>query len=163
MGKGRKKTPDKMKIVKGSFRKDRANDNAPNQAPDGMRAPSWLPREAIEHFGVLKARIESFGLNSSSFTEALAMAAIRLWEIEDLTARIEEDGPIYLSVKYSKDDDGKLKKSVLKKTNPAVGQRNEAMRHLQALLSEFGLTPASISKVSKATGENQKESGFGAL
>jgi phage terminase small subunit len=33
------------------------------------------------------------------------------------------------------------------KGHQAVSQRNEAMHHLQSLLSEFGLTAASILKV----------------
>ena len=45
---------------------------------------------------------------------------------------------------------------VMVKGHPAVGQRNEAMRHLQSLLAEFGLTPASISKVSVTKKEEDK-------
>lgn len=152
-----------MKILKGSFRADRANDNAPNQAPDGMRAPTWLPAPAVEYFGVLKTRVEQYGLNSASFTEAMAMAALRLYEIEDLTARIEVDGPIYISTKHTKDDDGKIHKTVLKKSNPLVGQRSDAMRHLQSLLAEFGLTPATISRVSGGKHGGQNSNPFEAM
>ncbi|MBI9080844.1 MAG: P27 family phage terminase small subunit [Pseudodesulfovibrio sp.] len=128
-----------------------------------MRAPTWLPRESVEFFGVLKSRLEMHGLNSSSFTEALALASMRLAEIETLNRLIEEDGPIYLSVKYTKDDDGKMHKSILKKSNPAVSQRNEAMRHLQSLLSDFGLTPASIGKVCSAGGGGKRKNPFEAM
>lgn len=162
MGKGRKKTPETVKLLKGSFRKDRANDSAPNQAPDGMRAPSWLPREAVEYFGVLKSRLEEYGLNSSSYTEALSLAAMRLAEVDELNQIVAEDGPIYLSEKWTRDDDGNLKKTVLKKSNPAVGQRNEAMRHLQSLLAEFGLTPASVSKIN-AGGKKKPQNAFEAI
>lgn len=144
-----------MKLVRGTFRGDRANDNAPGQAPDGMRAPAWLPVGAIEHFGVLKARIEEYGLNSSSFTETLAMAALRLDEIDQLTAIIDAEGPVYESEKFGKSGGGDPAKTVLKKSHPAVKQRAEALRHLQSLLAEFGLTPATISKVNTG-GKNEK-------
>lgn len=162
MPKGRKQTPKNTKVLKGTFRKDRANDSAPDQAPDGMRAPNWLPREAVEYFGVLKSRLEAYGLNSASYTEALSLAAMRLAEVDQLNQIIAEDGPIYLSEKWTRDDDGNLKRTVLKKSNPAVGQRNEAMRHLQGLLAEFGLTPASVNKVN-AGGKRKQQNAFEAI
>jgi phage terminase small subunit len=154
MAKGRKKTPDQMKLVRGTFRKDRANDCAPDQAPDGMRAPSWLPAGAVEYFGVLKTRLEVHGLNSSSFTEALAMAALRLHEIDELSREIEAHGRVYETTNAKGD--------VVHKSRPEVAQRNDALRHLQGLLAEFGLTPASISKCS-APGKAEKKTGFAKL
>jgi phage terminase small subunit len=41
---------------------------------------------------------------------------------------------------------------VMKRAHPMVGQLNEAQRHLQALLAELGLTPASMPKVSALKG-----------
>lgn len=148
MARGRKKTPDNVKLIRGSFRKDRANDNAPNQAPDGMRAPAWLPTEAVEYFGVLKSRIEAYGLNSSSFTEALAMAALRLSEIDELSAIIETEGRVYQTTNTKGD--------ISFKSRPEVAQRNEALRHLQGLLAEFGLTPASLGKVNAGKQKEDK-------
>lgn len=150
MAKGRKALPTGLKVIKGTFRKDRVPDGMPDADIDGMKAPAWLPPEAVEHFGVFKSRVEALGLNSKTFTEVAALAALRMSEIEKLTEIIKSDGPVYESV----DDGGKL----LKKSHPAVSQRSEAARHLQGLLSEFGLSPAAIQKI--GGGKKEKKSAF---
>lgn len=81
------------------------------------------------------------------------MLASRLEEIERLTAVIEDLGHTYTTTATSGDK--------LVRGRPEVGMRNEAMRHAQSLLSEFGLGPASRSKVS-ATPERE-ENPFAAL
>lgn len=144
MTRGRKNTPKNVKVLKGTFREDRANDNMPDQAPDGMRSPTWLPVEAVEYFGVLKSRIEAFGLNSSSYTETLAMAALRLADIDRLTATIEKEGGVYKTKN--------IKGDTIYKSRPEVAQRNESLRHLQGLLAEFGLNPSAIQKIGRGSG-----------
>ena len=70
----------------------------------------------------------------------LALAAERLAEIEECDELITEHGRLIAAV-VNKNGDTSLR------SNPAVAQKNEAMRHLQSLLSEFGLTPATRSKI----------------
>ena len=137
--KGRKPTSEHLKIVKGTQRKSRVNHDAPVADIDSPRPPSWLSREAVEHFGVLRTRIETLGIASRTDTELLAVAAERIAEIEACDGLIKEHGRLIETV------GGGGNKMI--RGNPAVGQRNEAMRHLQALLAEFGLTPAARSKV----------------
>ncbi|MGE4297026.1 MAG: P27 family phage terminase small subunit [Desulfovibrionaceae bacterium] len=139
MAKGRKTTPKPMKVLKGTFRPDRDNPVAPLPSSQGMRAPEWLNRLAVEYFGVLKSRIEEFGLNSSTFTEVVALAASRMAEIDECEDYIRAKGRVYVTQSGKGD--------ALWKSNPAVAQKNEAMRHLHGLLAELGLTPASIAKV----------------
>ena len=155
--KGRKPKPKTMKIIQGTFRDDRDNPAAPDPSQEAMRAPAYLPREAVEYFGILRAKIEEYGLASSSFSDALGLAAMRLAEIDQLNQIINADGgPVYESTRYTRDEDtGKMNVTVMKKTHPASTQRSEAMRHLQSLLAEFGLTPASIAKVSSPRKTNQ--------
>ena len=163
MAKGRKTKPDKFKVLEGTFRKDRANSAAPDADKDALAAPSWLPAESLEHFLTIKERISVYGLDSASWTEAAALIAMRITEIERLNAIIEAEGRTYRSETLAGDpvttDDGLTVTpvKVMIKGHPAVGQRNEAMRHLQALLAEFGLTPASISKVGKSDGQGGKK------
>lgn len=154
MGKGRKKTPEPLKLLRGTSRKDRQNADAPDAVPESMRAPSWLPRGAVEHFGVLRARVEALGLDSATYTEALAIAAQRVYEIERLNAQIEAEGDTYKTIGVSGAE--------CLKGHPGVAQRSEAMRHLQSILAEFGLTPASIQKVS-VPGGKKKESKWAGL
>jgi len=141
-------------VIKGTFRHDRANSQAPEVDPDAPKSPTWLPTEAGEYFGILKERLDALNLASKSHTEMLAMAAQRLAEIDYLNQQIREEGHSYKTTNTQGD--------VSYKPHPAVGQRNEAMRHLQALLAEFGLSPASVSKVT-APGDKGKGNKFGGL
>ena len=67
-----KKKPVEMKVIQGKFRKDRYNKNAPVVVKEGPKAPVWLTRNAVEHFGVLKTFIEPrrFWLNSGFHRKA---------------------------------------------------------------------------------------------
>jgi P27 family predicted phage terminase small subunit len=142
---GRKRTHPNLKVVKGTDRPDRDSHSAPDPASDAPRAPAWISREAVQHFGNICARLEGIGLSSSSYTETVALAAERLAEIEQADALIAHHGRVYETTNSQNDR--------ALKANPAVAQRNEAMRHLHSLLSECGLTPASISKVGGAGGK----------
>lgn len=146
MAKGRKATPEACKVLKGTFRKDRANPDAPAPACDPMTAPGWMPEDARPHFETLRERLKSIGLDSSSFTETLAMAATRLHQIDRFSALITATGESY-ETKTAKD--GRMVRAY-----PEVAMLSEAMRHLHSLLSEMGLTPAAIGKAGgKKTGE----------
>jgi P27 family predicted phage terminase small subunit len=138
--KGRKRLPEHIREVKGTNRKDRSNPDAPVASADAPRPPAWLSsRRAVEHFGVLRTRIEDLGVASKTDTELLALAATRLAEIEECDELIAEHGRLIES--------NSTKGGLTLRANPAVGQRNEAFRHLQSLLAEFGLTPAARSKI----------------
>ena len=157
MGKGRKKTPDNIKIIRGTFRDDRANKNVPTPDNDVARSPSWLPVEAREYFGVLKERLDGINLASRTYTEMLAMAAQRLAEIEHLNKIIFKEGQTYISTKLDKNGEPVVD---MVKPHPAVAQRSEAMRHLQSLLSEFGLSPAAVGKVSVSDASKKTENPY---
>ena len=149
MAQGRKKKPDQLKVIQGTFRSDRCNKNAPKPKSSGMEIPGWLPSDCHEYFKTVKERIGAFKIDSESWTEAAAMIAMRMREVVDCTDIIREEGRTYRSEKTEKD--GSV--TVLIKGHPAVSQRSEAMRHLQSLFSEFGLTPSAISKVKSGKSE----------
>lgn len=148
MTRGRKAKPEHLKLLAGTNRKSPTAKNAPTASKDGLLPPEWLPEDCHTWFWIIRDRISVFKLDSSSFTEAVAMIAMRIHDIEDCSAIIAKEGRTYLTLSTTGER--------LAKGHPAVGQRNEAMRHLQSLLSEFGLTPSSISKVGVVQGE-QKE------
>jgi P27 family predicted phage terminase small subunit len=154
MGAGRKQIPKSRKVIQGTFRKDRENPDAPCASKEAPVAPEWLNERAREIFHVLEARIAEQGYASSSHTEALALAAMRLSEVEECTETLTNDGLIYHAMN--------TKGEPVKKVHPAVVVRSEAARHAQSLLAEFGLTPASVGKVA-APGAAKKQSKWGAL
>ena len=140
---GRKKIPDKLKIVAGTAQKCRMNENAPEPNDGVAVAPELLSERGAEIFAQISAILDGMGIASPDDVSALTMLAQRLEQIEETTVLIEDGGYTYVT------DAG------LVKANPAVAQRSDAMRHAQSLLAEFGLTPAARSKVSVGKAKEQ--------
>lgn len=147
MSDGRKRKPDALKELEGTARPDRMNPAAPEASTADPEETPLLTGRALWWFGVMKERVAEIRVASRTSSEALALAAMRLAEIEALTKDIETEGASYEAFTAQ---GGRMIRA-----HPAVSQRSEAMRHLQSLLSDFGLTPASLSKVNVNT---QKES-----
>lgn len=156
---GRKKKPVQAKVLKGTFRPDRENPNMPAQASDGMKAPEWLPRGALEYFGVLKSRLEELGLNSRTFTEDLAMAALCAYEIERLTVVIECAAKEGIAPTY---ETKSRVEGLIIKDHPAVNQRLKYIKQYDSLLANFGLNPSAIQKVGAAP-RKEEENPFSKL
>lgn len=144
-----KRTPDSLKLIKGTARPDRMNPDAPAPNKGITHPPEWLADRAAELFMQLSAILNGMGVASPDDVHALAMLSSRLEQVEILTVTIEDSGFTYLS------------EGGLWKARPEVAMRAEAMRHAQSLLNEFGLTPAARSKVS--AGQPQEENPFAAL
>lgn len=152
---GRKKTPDRLKVVAGTARPDRMNPDAPAPNLGIASPPEWLSERAAEVFARLSATLHGMGIASPDDADNLAMLASRLEEVEICTAVIEDAGRTY------EKRDPETGEIVMIRSRPEVGQRSEAMRHAQSLLSEFGLSPAARSKVS--AGKREEENPFAAL
>lgn len=155
MAKGRKRTPDNLKLIKGTTRKDRTNANAPDPAKELPAAPAFLTDEALEWFDLISERLQRLGLASATFTEVMTILASRLAEMEALEKDIAENGRSYTS---------DTQNGFIHRQRPEVAMLNEARRHAQSLLAELGLTPASIGKVSLGDGKQKSKDpweGFG--
>lgn len=151
---GRKKKPDHLKVLSGTDQPCRMNPDQPAAREGVGMAPEWLSERSAEIFDKLSAVLHGMGIASPDDSEMLALAASRLEEIEICTAVIEDSGRTY----EKRGEDGSLQ---MIRSRPEVGQRNEAMRHAQSLLAEFGLSPAARSKVS--AGKKENENPFAAL
>lgn len=156
MAKGRKKIPDQLKVISGTFQKCRSSKSGERQDESPMTAPASMSDAAKAHFDMLLSRVTALGLNSSTYTEILALAAERMEEIDECRESIKLHGRV---IESETDRGG----NPILRPNPAVTMKNEAMRHLQSLLAEFGLSPSSIGKVGVKKKEPEKKQGFGGL
>jgi len=93
------------------------------------------------------------GYASASHTEALALAAMRQDEIEGYSKTLVEKGPSYQTRSVTGQK--------IIKARPEVAMRSEAARHLQSLLTEFGLSPSAATKI--VVPRRQKKNPFKAL
>lgn len=159
---GRKPKPDALKQLMGTAQPCRMNPAAPAGSKMVPIAPDWLSERSAELFGDLVAVLDEMGLTSGSDTVMLAMLASRIEEVEQLTAIIEDGGRVYVSkAETTTGKDGALVVKQMVRARPEVGMRNEALRHVQSLLAEFGLSPAARSRVS--AGKTAEEDEFGGI
>lgn len=154
---GRKPRPLQQAKILDFPGKRKPRDNMPDPVSELPRAPDWLNKRATEIFGLLSGRLDMQQLASSSHTEMLSLLADRLEEIEDLRALIKKQGRTYETTSTQGD--------AVMKARPEVAMLNEARRHAQSLLAEFGLSPSAVNKVTKlgdakAAGKGQREDYF---
>ncbi|TQM94554.1 P27 family phage terminase small subunit [Roseinatronobacter monicus] len=133
---GRPRKPTALKAIAGTKRPCRENPNEPQARAGTADPPAWLSDRAASHFARLGAILHGLGVASPDDGDMLALLSSRLEEIEILTATIEDGGRSYQT------------ENGMRRAAPEVAMRNEAMRHAQSLLGEFGLSPATRAKVS---------------
>lgn len=146
MGKGRKPTPSHLKVVRGTDRADRRNNAEPRPRRELPSAPAHMTDRGREAWGYVVGILDRMGV----LTEADALMVELLCEARSdwLSARdeiIAAGGETYTT------DAGLIK------AHPAVAMRNDAARRMQSLLSEFGMSPSSRSKVSAKDQDDEQD------
>jgi P27 family predicted phage terminase small subunit len=128
-----------LKLLKGNPGKRPLNKNEPRASNSLPSPPSWLNDRSKTIFRRLVKRVNEMGYASASHTEAYALAAWRQDQIEQCEVVIRTEG-----MTYTTETQGG---SLMYRSRPEVALQSEAARHLQSLLSEFGLTPSAMSKI----------------
>jgi len=145
---GRPARPKAAKVLEGTFRPDREAPGAfdpPHGVPD---CPEWLPALAREEWERLVADPEIRLVLARVDQNALAAwaDAVATWRVA--SAVIEAEGTTY-------EVEGKA--GTYMKLRPEVALRDKARMDAVNLGREFGLTPASRSKVLKATKPEEED------
>tara|TARA_R100000951_G_scaffold116730_1_gene130212 strand:- start:15137 stop:15589 length:453 start_codon:yes stop_codon:yes gene_type:complete len=130
--------PSHLKAVQGTDRPDRANPNEPVASTAIPVAPDYLSVRAVEKFLQLCAILDGMGIASRDDNDALSMLSGLLVEIEEDTVLLDSVGAFYMP----------SEESGIIRAHPAVSRLSTNRQRAQALLGEFGLTPAARSKVS---------------
>lgn len=111
-------------------------------APVGkMEPPDYLNEAEQKHFRDLAKILETENRASPSHVHIVALAAQRLQEIIDLTKELDGRHTYETVTERSREE--------LHRLHPASKQRSEAMRHLQSLLADLGLTPVAAQRLFK--------------
>lgn len=142
--------PIEMLKAQGSYRPSRhPGKSAPKGKP---RPPARLKgrREELAAFRQLVQLLESEGRASPSHSEVIALAAARIVEIQRLTEEIDAHGFLV--------DTPTTSGGTMLRLNPASTARDRAMRHLQSLLGELGLTPISVGRVQGGAKRDEDDS-----
>jgi P27 family predicted phage terminase small subunit len=132
---GRKPKPTKMKVVQGTFRKDRANINEPklkNQLPP---CPDFLEGKARQEYFRIGRKLERIGVLTEIDDLALICLCQSWAEFIEATEQARKTGMLVKSP------------SGYPILNPYVTLANQALKRVKSFLTEFGMTPSSRCRV----------------
>lgn len=140
---GRKPTPTALKIVRGNPGKRALPENEPTPQA-GALTPEWLSPQAAEHWLEVAAQLEAAGVLTVIDAAALALyceafarwrAAMDHLRINGLVVTTPSGYPVQ---------------------SPYLAIANKAHDQMAKLLIEFGMTPSSRSRVTKAKPSENK-------
>ena len=146
---GRTPKPTALKVVTGNPSKRALNKNEPKPDLRIPECPEYIVGNAKNAWDKLAVMLESMGVLTIADGLALERLCECYAEILECRELIELNGRVYSSVSG---EDG-----MLLKANPAVGQLQDADRRFKSYLVEFGLTPASRSKIQVIQKEDDKQ------
>ena len=146
MTKGRKPKPTKLKLIQGTFRKDRANLNEPEPEVKIPSPPDFLNADALQEWGRMSEKLYQLGMLAEidrGLFAAYCQAFGRWAEAERL---IKEKGIII------KTTAGNIIQS------PVVGIANKAMKAMIDAASVMGIPATMRSKVQALRHKKQPDS-----
>jgi len=147
--KGRKPKPTKLKVIQGTFRKDRANPDEPVPENKIPSPPDFLNADALQEWGRMSEKLYQLGMLAEidrGIFAAYCQAFGRWAEAERL---IKEKGMVI------KTKAGNIIQS------PAVGIANKAMKEMRDNASLMGIPATMRSKVHPiVTPEQTNKNGF---
>lgn len=149
------RTPTKILELKGAFKHDpargRARANEP-KLPGGVgEPPDWLDHEAREEWWRVVPDLDTAGVTSRVEATALGAYCLAVSRLRKAQAEVFRDGLTIMT-------EGGLRK------HPAISIIERAEATIKAFAAEFGMTPASRSKVqAKPADKDEPSSSFAAV
>lgn len=133
---GRPRKPKELKIIEGTFRKDREPKNRPS-FKSGIQhtAPSWLDAQGRREWRKIIGEIRAIGMGKTVDATALALYCDAVSRYRRLRELVETEGDSVPTV------NGGVQR------NPNSVAMREAAEYIHKAGQQFGFTPASRSKV----------------
>lgn len=170
MARGRPPTPTALKILRGNPGKRAINTDEPKPPRGEVKPPPWLKGRGRTAWKWIAPVLQQMGVLTTADPHALALLCDAYAEYIECRATVRKFGAVYESrvVKASTrrvDGDTELDGdkpeglswddedfdgndwSVIIRPRPEVKMASDAWRRVQRMLTEFGLTPSSRSKV----------------
>lgn len=145
MPRGRIPKPTNLKILEGNPGKRPLNQHEPKPKPIRPKCPRWLDKEAKRMWKDLAPELERLGLLTIIDGAALAAACQRWSTFVDCEQIIQEQG--YNMEVFRYDKQGNEIGSYIQQ-RPEVSIGRQALADFRAFCTEFGMTPASRSRIS---------------
>jgi len=137
---GRHSLPDEVKVIRGTFRRDRSSSDQPTPEKNIPKPHSgFLSKNARFHYWRLARILNKMKVLSESDVVTLELASIHLANFYEANQKLEEEGKTYTVTSREG--------SIVHKKRPEWAIRNESYILAAGLLSKFGLTPSDRTKV----------------
>ena len=140
---GRPRKPTALKLVHGS--RDRHKNKSEPMPTGKAKAPSWISAKAEEVWNQLAPEMEAIGLLTSMDTQAFAVYCQSYAELIEAEAELLKGG------KTQTTKEGFVRKS------PWLGVRDEAHKRMQQIGGQFGLSPASRTRIEVKPKEDKND------
>jgi len=135
---GRKPKPTALKILQGNPGKRKLNKNEPKPRTEIPSCPTWLTAMAQMEWKRIVPQLKKLGLISKLDRSALAAYCQAFGRWQDAELEIRKYGFVCITDKGN----------VIQR--PEVGIANKALEQMYKFLTEFGMSPASRTKLSVA-------------
>ncbi|MDN6227853.1 MAG: phage terminase small subunit P27 family [Enterobacterales bacterium] len=137
---GSSKTPTHLRLVKDNPSKRAINKNEPNPL-QGTQIPTHFAKGVkywLKRMGWAE-ELDAVGVMSTLDAKALELLVEAYTEYRHHCEVLDEEGYTYQT--------GSATGGKIVKAHPAAAMKADAWKRIRAMLSEFGMTPASRSKV----------------
>lgn len=144
---GRKNKPTHLKALEGNPGKRPLPENEPKPKPIAPECPAWLNREAKKMWKELAPELDKLGLLTSidGYTFAAACQSYGVWvECERYFKKKDPETKIPYGRTYSYTNKSGAT-NLIERPEVKIGQK--AIAEFRAFCSEFGLTPASRTRI----------------
>jgi P27 family predicted phage terminase small subunit len=138
-----------QKALGGTLEPGRTNHAEPQPTVLLPLPPEWLSEKAKQYWGEVGGVLLSMKLCTVADGPALELLTEALAEWAEARRAVHLAGLTYETTTMTGD--------VMRRPNPEVAIASDAWRRALKMLTEFGLTPASRSKVSALGGEDGKD------
>ena len=149
MAGGRPPKPTSQKALGGTLQPSRANAHEPVPDVALPLPPDWLSEKAKHYWGDIGAVLLNMKVVTAGDGPALMLLTETLAEWAEARQAVH-----LLGLVYEMETEGG---QTMRRPNPEVAQASDAMKRALRMLTEFGLTPSSRSKVSALGGDKNSD------
>ncbi|CAI0854032.1 phage terminase small subunit P27 family [Serratia fonticola] len=144
---GPPKTPTHLRLVRGNPSKRAINKNEPKPPTGVPPTPKHFDKQGKYWFKRMAEELDALGVMSQLDGRALELLVEAYTEYRHHCDTLDREG--YTYAVYSEDDGDERKDREIRmiKPHPAAMMKADAWKRIRAMLAEFGMTPASRSKV----------------
>ena len=147
---GRPAKPTSLKVLHGTDRPDRVNKDEPKPPSDGVKPPAWVKGKARTNWKKVSPILQQMGVLTVADETALGLLVDALAEYVEAQDTLRSEGRTYKT--YTEAG------SPMWRPRPEVAMAQDAWRRVNAMLGQFGMTPASRTKLSSGNSKDETDS-----